>query len=248
MRFLPNGPDIPADLIAAQERGDTLFICGAGVSRTVGLPLFRGLVESVYRALGEDWNLHAAERYSMQRMEYDRVLRSLERRLVASGLPGARGMRRRIRAAVRDGLAPPGDADLVNHLALLRLSRDDEGQSRLLTTNFDTLFERAWWEAHQEAIASHGRPTSLHRTVSPGVEGSSRVPNRRCSGSALRPRFSTSGAFPVPWVRGERLFQSSGVGGIREPGASSGPRQAWRIVHEAGGQRFGGRLSSRDHS
>jgi hypothetical protein len=60
--------------------------------------------------------------------------------------------------AVRDGLAPPPNADLTNHLALLRLSRDDEGRSRLLTTNFDTLFERAWWEAHQEAIASHAGP------------------------------------------------------------------------------------------
>src|SRR5437588_7244813 len=103
MRFLPNGPDIPAELIATQERGETLFICGAGVSRTVGLPLFRGLVEGVYRALGEDWNLHPAERYGMGRMEYDRVLRSLERRLATSGLPGARGMPRRIRAAVGDG-------------------------------------------------------------------------------------------------------------------------------------------------
>jgi hypothetical protein len=82
MRFLPDGPDIPADLIAAQERGETIFICGAGVSRTVGLPLFRGLVKTVYRALGEDWKLHPAERYGMERMEYDRVLRSLERRLV----------------------------------------------------------------------------------------------------------------------------------------------------------------------
>jgi NAD-dependent SIR2 family protein deacetylase len=62
MQFLPNGPDIPADLIAAQEMGETLFICGAGVSRTAGLPLFRGLVQGVYQALGEDWRLHPAER------------------------------------------------------------------------------------------------------------------------------------------------------------------------------------------
>jgi hypothetical protein len=158
VRFVANGPEVPVELIAAQERGETLFICGAGISRTVGLPLFRGLAKGVYRSLGEDWNLHPAERYGMERAEYDRVLRSLERRLATSGLPGAQGMRRRIRAAIRDGLAPPSDADLTNHLALLRLSRDDEGRSRLLTTNFDTLFERAWWEAHKEAIASHAGP------------------------------------------------------------------------------------------
>lgn len=47
MRFLPGGPDIPSDLVAAQEMGQTLFVCEAGVSRTAGLPLFRGLVEGV---------------------------------------------------------------------------------------------------------------------------------------------------------------------------------------------------------
>ena len=29
-----------------------MFVCGAGVSRTAGLPLFRGLVEKVYERLG----------------------------------------------------------------------------------------------------------------------------------------------------------------------------------------------------
>ena len=53
MQFLPNGPDIPTGLIAAQEKGETLFICGAGVSCTVGLPLFRGLVKGVYQELGK---------------------------------------------------------------------------------------------------------------------------------------------------------------------------------------------------
>ena len=158
MQFLPNGPDIPSDLIAAQEKGEAIFICGAGVSRTVGLPLFRGLVEGIYHELGEDWRLHAAERDGMRSRQYDRVLRSLERRLAAADLPRARGMRGRIRAAVRAKLAPPAEADLANHLALLKLSRDDEDRSRLLTTNFDTLFERAWWDAHHKRIASHAGP------------------------------------------------------------------------------------------
>jgi NAD-dependent SIR2 family protein deacetylase len=80
MRFLPNCPDIPSDVIAAQEKGETLFICGAGVSRTVGLPLFRGLVEGIYQELREEWSLHAAEREGMRGSRYDQVLRNLERR------------------------------------------------------------------------------------------------------------------------------------------------------------------------
>lgn len=160
MRFAENGPEIPLDLVLAQEKGQTIFVCGAGVSRSVGLPLFRGLVEGVYKSLGEDWNLHPAEREGMREGgalegQYDRVLRCLERRLVASDAPRNRGMRDRIRSAVRDVLTPPDNVDLANHLALLELSRDAEGRNRILTTNFDTLFERAWFEKNRSAMASH---------------------------------------------------------------------------------------------
>jgi NAD-dependent SIR2 family protein deacetylase len=163
MRFIDTGPDIPPELIASQEKGEVLYVCGAGVSRAVGLPLFRGLVEGVYRHLGEDWNLHPAEREGMREgghMEgqYDRVLRCLERRLVSSRGRHNKGMRERIRAAVRNVLKAPDGADLGNHLALMELSRDSEGRNRLITTNFDTLFERAWFERHHTAIATHAGP------------------------------------------------------------------------------------------
>jgi hypothetical protein len=166
MRFLPDGPDIPDDLIAAQEDGETIFVCGAGVSKTADLPLFRGLVEGAYRKLGEDWELDPAEREGMKLREYDRVLRCLERRLAASDLPRQQGMRERIRSAVRDTLSPPEDADLSNHLALLKLSRDSEGRTRLLTTNFDTLFERAWFDQHHTRIPSHAGPAMPRPKVS----------------------------------------------------------------------------------
>src|ERR1700730_18312294 len=38
MRLLSNGPDIPDELILGQEKGHTIFVCGAGVSQPVGLP------------------------------------------------------------------------------------------------------------------------------------------------------------------------------------------------------------------
>jgi NAD-dependent SIR2 family protein deacetylase len=171
MRFRPDGPDIPDDLIALQEKGETIFICGAGISRMIGLPSFRGLVERVYAALGEDWRMHPAEREVMRddgllAHQYDRVLRSLEKRLSASDLPRNRGMRERIRAAVRAALSPAEDANLDNHLALLELSRDEEGQSRLITTNFDTLFERAWHDGHHQRIASHANAAMPQPKVS----------------------------------------------------------------------------------
>lgn len=163
MQFIREGPVIPDDLVALQEEGKTIFVCGAGVSCTVGLPLFRGLVESVYQQLDEDWSLHIAEREGMRddgaiAGQYDRVLRSFERRLAASDLPRNRRMRARIRSAVRHALTPPADVDLSNHSALLELSRDPEGRSRLLTTNFDTLFERAWLDRHHEPIPNYAGP------------------------------------------------------------------------------------------
>jgi NAD-dependent SIR2 family protein deacetylase len=171
MRFRPDGPDIPDDLIALQEKGETIFICGAGISRMIGLSSFRGLVERVYAELGEDWRMHPAEREVMRddgllAHQYDRILRSLERLLSASDLPRNRGMRERIRAAVRAALSPAKDANLGNHLALLGLSRDEEVQSRLITTNFDTLFERAWHDGHHQRIASHANAAMPQPKVS----------------------------------------------------------------------------------
>ena len=66
MRFIPDGPDVPDELVTAQELGDVIFVCGAGISKPLGLPLFRGLVEGVYVELGESWDAHPSEREVMR--------------------------------------------------------------------------------------------------------------------------------------------------------------------------------------
>jgi hypothetical protein len=144
MRFTEASADIPNELIRAVNDGEVVFLCGAGVSRGVGLPLFQALTDTVYTKLGESRENEAAERIAYGRTEYDRVLGSLEKR---THLPGTDS---RVRAAVSEILAPPDAADLSRHLSLLRLSRDRDDRPRLLTTNFDTLFERA---AHLNGIA-----------------------------------------------------------------------------------------------
>ena len=136
MRFCATGTDIPNDLITAVNDGSVTFICGAGVSKRVGLPLFKELTEQVYHRLGENWDDEAAERVAMVGAQYDRALRTLEKR---TQLPLTNS---RVREVVGELLAPP-TCDLNDHLALLRLSRNSEGTPRLVTTNFDTLFERA---------------------------------------------------------------------------------------------------------
>jgi hypothetical protein len=136
VRFVEEGADIPDELIRAVTDGRATFLCGAGVSFRVDLPSFKALTERVYARLGESSNDEAAESNAIIRKEYDRALRSLEKRTHRPGTPS------RVRGAVADLLVPPTVA-FPDHLALLQLSRDGDGRPRLLTTNFDTLFERA---------------------------------------------------------------------------------------------------------
>jgi SIR2-like domain len=136
LRFLENGADIPDELIRAVNDGTATFLCGAGVSLRVGLPSFKLLTEGVYTQLGESWATEPAERNAIEKEQYDRALRALEKR---THLPRTAS---RVRSAVSELLVAPS-CNLPDHLALVQLSRDSEGRPKLLTTNFDTLFERA---------------------------------------------------------------------------------------------------------
>src|SRR5260370_42690692 len=96
VRFLEQGADIPDELIRAVTNGSATFLCGAGVSFRVNLPSFKELTEHVYTRLGESPNDEPAERNAIASKEYDRALRSLEKR---THLPGTQS---RVRDAVAD--------------------------------------------------------------------------------------------------------------------------------------------------
>jgi hypothetical protein len=163
MKFIEHSPEIPSELIRDVNDGNIVFLCGAGVSRGVGLPLFQELTDDVYARLGESQANEAAERIAYGRTEYDRVLRSLEKRTL---LPGTDS---RVRAAVAEILVTPDDVDLSRHLSLLHLSRDRVGRPRLLTTNFDTLFERAALQASITVTSHAGK--SIPRPGDPRDHG-----------------------------------------------------------------------------
>ena len=147
MQFCDGGPDVPDDLISAQLAGEVVFVVGAGVSRRVGLPLFRELVERVYARLGQappaspDTLADAAETDAWEGGEWDRTLGLLERRLVYPH-PSRPEVRNVVREAVAEMLQPPRRASPA-HRDILAISRDSAGRPRVVTTNFDTLFEQA---------------------------------------------------------------------------------------------------------
>ena len=133
MQFIKNGPDIPERLLQAHEDGRVVCFCGAGISYSARLPGFKGLVERLYTGLGETPS--SVEQAAIKSGQYDTAISLLEGRIVGG------------RATVRQQLANILTPDLsapqatATHEALLVLARSREGRYRLITTNFDRLFE-----------------------------------------------------------------------------------------------------------
>ena len=142
MRFVPEGPDIPNDLIREWRRGELLFLAGAGVSVPSRLPLFEGLALGVYKLLGDplfdvltkasqasgrekvlnDANLSPDKRVEANLFfdrQYDRLFSALEKRID----PDLRGRTktRKVRRAVEDILS--GNTYSPSHYDLLQLSQ-----------------------------------------------------------------------------------------------------------------------------
>ncbi len=133
MQFVENGPDIPERLLQEHEDGRVIFFCGAGISYPAGLPGFGGLVDKIYEELGTTRSIIEDEAYG--KGQYDATLDLLERRVP--------GQREAVRAALQKVLKPnlrkKGAKD--THNALLQLSRDRNNNVRLVTTNFDRIFQ-----------------------------------------------------------------------------------------------------------
>jgi hypothetical protein len=133
MQFVTNGPDIPDSLLQAHEEGRVIFFCGAGISYPAGLPGFKKLVDDIYNIVCT--TKKDIEERAYNNGQYDATLDLLERRL-----PGQRlSMRKALVRALKPKLRRKGAME--THEALLRLARNRDGVLRLVTTNFDRIFE-----------------------------------------------------------------------------------------------------------
>lgn len=145
MRFLANGPSIPDDLLIARDAGDVIFFCGAGVSRhRCGLPDFLKLGGDVIDLLGASEKSLARKLFRRIKeldpidgvgglIATDRIFSLLEREFE----------QRDVQNTIARAIKPGDNPDLSAHRTLLDLSRGRDDTVRLVTTNFDLLFEAA---------------------------------------------------------------------------------------------------------
>ena len=143
MRFLADGPSIPDELLIARDEGRVIFFCGAGVSRAYArLPDFFELAKTVMDSLG---TLPESPSRSLIK-----VANAIEPIAGVGGVVSADRVfgllarefgTRDIEAAVAEALRPKSPADLSAHRILIELARGPDKKVRIVTTNFDLLFE-----------------------------------------------------------------------------------------------------------
>lgn len=133
MQFVTHGPDIPDALLQAHEEGRVVFFCGAGISYPAGLPGFSGLVDRLYQELSVLPD--SVQQSAIKAGQFDTAISLLEADLI-----GGREMVRRSLASILQPNLLAQNAT-TTHEALLALSQNSDGCTRLITTNFDRVFE-----------------------------------------------------------------------------------------------------------
>ena len=133
MQFVKEGPDIPERLLEAHEDGHVVFFCGAGISYPAGLPGFEGLVKKLYARLAVTPD--AEQEAAIKAKQFDTAVALLEEKHL--------GGRKQVRETLSKILRPKrtDSKATATHKALLTLSENREDRRRLITTNFDRLFQ-----------------------------------------------------------------------------------------------------------
>ena len=162
MRFIDNGPSIPDELLLARDQGRVVFFCGAGVSRAKAkLPDFFGLAERVVNSLGvtSDSPVHKVLKQAREVQERTNVsgLISADRLF---GLLEREFYRTDIENAVAEALKSD-NPDLTAHQIMIDLATTPTGLIRLVTTNFDRLFNDC------DANLNSWQPPTLPRLARP---------------------------------------------------------------------------------
>ena len=135
VKFFDDGPDLPERLLQLHEDQHVVFFCGAGISYPAGLPGFADLTKGLYEALVPAPN--ASQRAALKAKQYDIAINLIE----STVLDGRAAVVREIARL----LEPKRSAQnaTATHEALLQLGLGRDRRLRLVTTNFDGLFDLA---------------------------------------------------------------------------------------------------------
>jgi len=136
VQFVINGPDVPDSLLQLHADGQVVFFCGAGISRPAELPDFKGLTERLF----EDFGVpdESILRRALTECQYDRAIGLLE-----ADLPRGAGrltVRKKIAEILLKANTDQAGATQT-HRSLLALGKAGDDKTRLVTTNFDRIFE-----------------------------------------------------------------------------------------------------------
>ena len=147
MQFIKNGPDIPERLLQAHEDGKVVFFCGAGISYPAGLPDFEGLVRQLYDQMGGPRT--EGQKQAIESGQFGIAINRLE----SAAVGGRKAVREKLFEILQPKWSVLDDNATATHRALLTLGNTREGKMRLITTNFDRIFE----EVIQEEAKKEGR-------------------------------------------------------------------------------------------
>ena len=136
--IITNIAEVPGSLRHAHEEGNVIFFCGAGISIPAKLPSFKGLVEKLCLRFG---GASTSVRDAIKAKKFDTAIGLLENE-IAGG-----------KDAVREAVAEILTSTKINsksksqsihaHKHLLTLGMNRDQKLRLITTNYDLLFEKA---------------------------------------------------------------------------------------------------------
>lgn len=142
MRFIADGPDIPDDLLEKRDTGQVVFFCGAGVSKRAGMPDFVGLTRCVLDRLDPLGRSPAAKEFRT----WDKKTKPVGARKPLDQIFNMLQMeygRDKINKTVSDNLKISGKGFPKEHQTVVRLSTYLQDFPKIVTTNFDLLFEYA---------------------------------------------------------------------------------------------------------
>lgn len=183
MRFHRDGPSIPDLLLERCDAGRVVFLCGAGVSMPAGLPDFKALTQQVIDFFDPAESSKIRKTFNKESPSLDEVFHLLYQEFVKS----------EVDAFVAERLRKDPSTLSVSkeHDWIKRISSGQSGNSQIVTTNFDRLFELG---SDGNTLKIHKPPALPDVSLSSGIEGITYLHGRLADSDSTHHEYVLSSA------------------------------------------------------